>query len=89
MDMERLALALKPLEKLKCIKVHKSSVECPHIKKFVRKMISNEIIQEIDLSFCKIGDDGGKYLGKLITSMKNLKSLCLRGNKIGKDGTHG
>lgn len=87
-DCERLGTALNFLRQLKYFKLCRSYVGDAHIKAFVRPLLNNLSLLELDLSYCQIEDLGAKCIGKMINVLNQLRILNLKCNKIGAEGAN-
>lgn len=87
-DLRLLADGINKLVDFRCLRILRSNIQCNHIQKFVRNIKANSI-NEIDFSYCKIGDLGAIYLGKLLQNLLTMRILILKDNLIGPEGANG
>lgn len=88
-DGENLVNAVMCLPLLTILKIHRSWIDDKCLQKIVQKLIKNEVLVELDFSYCNIGDNGAKYLAHLMMVHESLKTLNLRGNNIATEGCNG
>ncbi|XP_045466622.1 dynein regulatory complex subunit 5-like [Harmonia axyridis] len=88
-DCEKLGKAVLNLKLLKILRVHKSKLEDLHCQALVKGLVLNTTIIELELSHCRIGDQGALCLAKLIEVHPTLQVLNLCDNLVGGIGGEG
>lgn len=88
-DCDRLGRAILNLKLLKILRIHRSKIEDLHCQALVRGLVSNTTIIELELSHCRIGNQGALCIAKLIEVHPTLQILNLSDNLIGGVGGEG
>ncbi|CAH1976218.1 unnamed protein product [Acanthoscelides obtectus] len=88
-DCVRLGKGVLELKQIKILKVHRSNIEYKHCQALMQGLIRNRTLVELDLSNCKIGDQGALCVAKVISTHPTLKNLNLTNNRIGQIGAEG
>ncbi|XP_075250689.1 dynein regulatory complex subunit 5-like isoform X2 [Convolutriloba macropyga] len=70
---------------LKKLSVQRSKVDDEKVRVMIKHMLNHPNLEELDLSFNKIGDKGARAVGKLINNSK-ITRLNLLDNQIGHQG---
>ncbi|KAF5308657.1 hypothetical protein FQR65_LT06118 [Abscondita terminalis] len=89
LDCSRIGSAIENLHKLQTLRIHRSQLGDGHCRELMKSCLSNQVLTELDLSHCAIGDQGALCVAKLITVHPNLRILKLNDNNIGKIGMEG
>lgn len=59
-------------------------MNCQKVKYILRGLLDNQVIEVIDFSHCKIGDDGASSVAKFISKRDRIRTLILADNLFGK-----
>ncbi|EGI59449.1 T-complex-associated testis-expressed protein 1 [Acromyrmex echinatior] len=88
-DCLSLGEGIKASPKLKKFSLTRSNLDQPRVAAILQGMISNDNIEELDLSHCKLMDNGAYAVGEFLSSHQKLKILHLANNNIGPNGVAG
>ncbi|XP_018352866.1 PREDICTED: LOW QUALITY PROTEIN: T-complex-associated testis-expressed protein 1-like [Trachymyrmex septentrionalis] len=88
-DCLSLGEGIKASPKLKKFSLTRSNLDQPRVAAILQGMISNDNIEELDLSHCKLKDKGAHAVGEFLSRHQNLKILHLTNNNIGPIGVAG
>ncbi|KAK9892097.1 hypothetical protein WA026_018300 [Henosepilachna vigintioctopunctata] len=88
-DCSRLGTALLQLKFLKVLRVRRSRIENLHCQALMRGLVQNKTLVELDLSHCKIGEQGALCIAKLIQVHPTLEILNLCDNEVAGLGGEG
>lgn len=90
LDCERLGKAINNhLKSLKILRIRRSQLLGDHCRALTHCLVSNETIEELDLSHCQIGDVGALCIAKVLCVHPTLRHLNLCNNNIGVLGAEG
>ncbi|KYQ55518.1 T-complex-associated testis-expressed protein 1 [Trachymyrmex zeteki] len=88
-DCLSLGEGIKASLKLKKFSLTRSNLDQPRVAAILQGMISNDNIEELDLSHCKLMDNGAHAVGEFLSMHRKLKILHLANNNIGPNGVAG
>ncbi|KAG5306413.1 DRC5 protein, partial [Pseudoatta argentina] len=88
-DCLSLGEGIKASPKLKKFSLTRSNLDQPRVAAILQRMISNDNIEELDLSHCKLMDKGAYAVGEFLSNHQKLKILHLANNNIGPNGVAG
>ncbi|CAH0722416.1 unnamed protein product, partial [Brenthis ino] len=85
-DAKNLAHGLQKCLQLRILRITRSDMNCQKVKYILRGLLDNQIIEVIDFSHCKIGDDGASSVAKFISKRDRIRTLILADNLFGPVG---
>ncbi|KYM79451.1 T-complex-associated testis-expressed protein 1 [Atta colombica] len=88
-DCLSLGEGIKASPKLKKFSLTRSNLDQPRVAAILQGMVSNDNIEELDLSHCKLMDNGAHAVSQFLSMHRNVKILHLANNNIGPDGVAG
>ncbi|KYN01070.1 T-complex-associated testis-expressed protein 1 [Cyphomyrmex costatus] len=88
-DCLSLGEGIKASPKLKKFSLTRSNLDQPRVAAILQGMVSNDNIEELDLSHCKLMDNGAHAVGEFLSMHRKLSSLYLTNNNIGPNGVAG
>ncbi|GAB1866311.1 T-complex-associated testis-expressed protein 1 [Camponotus japonicus] len=88
-DCISLGEGIKASSKLKKFSLTRSNLDRPRIAAILQGMASNDNIEELDVSHCKLMDTGAHAVGEFLSMHRKLKTLHLTNNSIGPIGVAG
>ncbi|KMQ96319.1 T-complex-associated testis-expressed protein 1 [Lasius niger] len=88
-DCISLGEGIKASSKLKKFSLTRSNLDQPRIAAILQGMASNDNIEELDVSHCKLMDTGAHAVGEFLSMHRKLRTLNLTNNNIGPIGVAG
>ncbi|XP_024868822.1 dynein regulatory complex subunit 5-like [Temnothorax curvispinosus] len=88
-DCLSLGEGIKASPKLKKFSLTRSNLDQPRVAAILQGMVSNNNIEELDLSHCKLMDTGVHAVGEFLSMHQKLRTLHLANNNIGPIGVAG
>ncbi|XP_011701504.1 PREDICTED: T-complex-associated testis-expressed protein 1-like isoform X2 [Wasmannia auropunctata] len=88
-DCLSLGEGIKASPKLKKFSLTRSNLDQPRVAAILQGMVSNDNIEELDLSHCKLMDNGAHAVGAFLSMHRKLRILHLANNNIGPNGVSG
>ncbi|XP_011862979.1 PREDICTED: T-complex-associated testis-expressed protein 1-like [Vollenhovia emeryi] len=88
-DCLSLGEGIKVSPMLKKFSLTRSNLDQPRVAAILQGMVSNDNIEELDLSHCKLTDTGAHAVGEFLSMHRRLRTLHLANNNIGPDGVAG
>ncbi|KAL0111701.1 hypothetical protein PUN28_013119 [Cardiocondyla obscurior] len=88
-DCLSLGEGIKASPKLRKISLTRSNLDQPRVAAILQGMASDNNIEELDLSHCKLMDTGAHAVGELLSMHRKLRTLRLANNDIGPSGVAG
>ncbi|XP_028050983.2 dynein regulatory complex subunit 5 [Monomorium pharaonis] len=88
-DCLSLGEGIKASPKLKKFSLTRSNLDQPRVAAILQGMVSNDNVEELDLSHCKLMDIGAHAVGEFLSMHQGLSTLHLTNNNIGPDGVAG
>nr|XP_050845436.1 dynein regulatory complex subunit 5 isoform X1 [Vespula vulgaris] len=88
-DCSSLGEGLKSCYNLKKFSLTRSKLDRARVAALLQKLITNENLEELDFSHCKLFDLGAQAVAEFLSLHKRLKVLRLVNNMIGSEGIAG
>ncbi|KAM0732060.1 Dynein regulatory complex subunit 5 [Formica fusca] len=88
-DCISLGEGIKASPKLKKFSLTRSNLDQHRIAAILQGMVSNDNIEELDVSHCKLMDTGAHAVGEFLSMHRKLRTLHLTNNNIGPNGMAG
>ncbi|XP_026470613.1 dynein regulatory complex subunit 5-like [Ctenocephalides felis] len=88
-DCRWLGRGIKQIPNLRILCIHRSFLGDKEIQPLLQELATYAPLEELDFSYCRIGNQGGLMIGKLLSMHPTLKILKLPCNCIGDLGARG
>ncbi|XP_029159662.1 dynein regulatory complex subunit 5-like [Nylanderia fulva] len=88
-DCISLGEGIKATPKLKKFSLTRSNLDRPRIAAILQGIVSNDNIEELDVSHCNLMDTGAHAVGEFLSMHRKLRTLHLTNNNIGPIGVAG
>ncbi|RLU19080.1 hypothetical protein DMN91_009438, partial [Ooceraea biroi] len=88
-DCVSLGEGIKASPKLRKFSLTRSNLDRPRVAAILQGMASNDNIEELDLSHCKLADTGAHAVAEFLSMHRKLRTLHLVNNNVGPSGVAG